>query len=234
MVSDQNPMAMAWTTAKVCILTFVALVGLLIVLTSVAYFPANFSSEFLRGRESYFYSWYAVAFYVHIISSPVALFIGIVQSVARVRNRFPGFHRALGYAYVMLVIGFATPSGLVMSIKAVGGNVSVVGFATLAVATAFTTLKGFNAAQRGQFASHRRWMTRSYLLICSAVMLRFLAALVSHFRLGISYAVLAWLSWLPWLLIYEVILKLSLYRARDSRPKLELRRGPRSGPNPET
>ena len=71
-------MANVWTVTKTCILAFVAVVGILIILTSVAYFPPTFAYGFLRGRQEYFYSWYAVVFYIHVISSPVALFLGMV------------------------------------------------------------------------------------------------------------------------------------------------------------
>ena len=196
-------MASVWTVTKTCILAFVAVVGILIILTSVAYFPATFEFGFLQGRESYFYSWYAVVFYVHVISSPITLFLGMVQSIDWVRKRYLKLHRSLGYAYVLLVIVFAAPSGLAMSIKAGGGNIAVIGFAALALATGFTTWRGYDAARQGQFVKHQQWMTRSYLLICSAVLLRFIAALTNQFDLKITYGAMAWLSWLPSLVIYE-------------------------------
>ncbi len=198
-------MANVWTVTKTCILAFVAVVGILIILTSAAYFPPTFEFGFLRGRESYFYSWYAIAFYIHVISSPATLFLGIVQSSDWVRTRYLKLHRSIGYAYVLLVIVFAAPSGLAMSIKADGDRWAVVGFATLAVATWFATWWGFRAARRGLIVMHRQWMTRSYLLICSAVLLRFIAALTNHFELGISYGMMAWLSWVPSLVVYEIV-----------------------------
>ena len=206
MLNNPNPITTIWTVTKACILAFVAVVGILIILTSVAYFPPTFDYGFLRGRESYFFSWYAVAFYIHVISSPTTLFLGMVQSLAWVRNRYLKLHQSLGYAYVLLVILFAAPSGLAMSIKADGDGTAVVGFATLAVATVFATWQGFTAARRGRIVQHRQWMTRSYLLICSAVLLRFIAALTNHFELGITYGAMAWLSWVPSLVVYEVVL----------------------------
>jgi uncharacterized membrane protein len=207
MLSDPNPTANLWVTTKTCILAFVAVVGVLIILTSVAYFPPRFDYGFLAGRESYFFSWYAVAFYVHVISSPITLFLGMVQSVTWIRERYRKLHRTCGQAYVLIVLLLAAPSGLAMSIKADGDWVAVVGFATLAVATGFTTWQGFTAARARQFAKHQRWMTRSYLLICSAVALRFIAVLTNQFELGLTYSMMAWLSWLPSLVVYEVVLQ---------------------------
>ena len=206
MLTNPNPVAILWTVTKTCSLSLIALVGILIALTSLAYFPPKFSFGFLRGREAYFYSWYAIAFYVHVITSPLALFLGMMQSIERIRNRNPKVHRSFGYVYVLMVLVFATPSGLAMSIKADGGTGAVIGFAALALATAFTTWRGFSEARRGRIVRHRQWMTRSYLLICSAVLLRFMATLTNQFELNITYGAMAWLSWLPSLMIYEILI----------------------------
>jgi uncharacterized membrane protein len=206
MFTNPNPISRIWTVTKTCILTLVTLVGILIVLTSIAYFPPKFGFGFLQGRESYFYSWYAVVFYVHVISSPMSLFLGLVQSIDRVRKRYTKLHRSLGYAYVVMVLFFAAPSGLAMSIKANGSSVAASGFAALALATILATWQGFSAARRGQFIKHRQWMARSYLLICSAVLLRFIAALTNQFGLDITYDAMAWLSWLPSMVVYEITL----------------------------
>ena len=197
-----------WTVTKTCILSFIALVGGLIVLTSFVYFPPRFDFGFLVGRQSYFYSWYAVAFYTHVISSPIALFLGLAQSIHWLRNRSRRVHRTLGYCYVIAVLLFAAPSGFVMSFKANGGVSATTAFALLAIWTSFATWRGFGWARCGDFVKHQQWMTRSYLLICSAVLLRFIAALAAQFELDfITYGEMAWLSWLPSLLIYEVILR---------------------------
>ncbi|MDX1928262.1 MAG: DUF2306 domain-containing protein [Pirellulaceae bacterium] len=206
MANNPHPAADVWAVTKTCILAFIALVGILIILTSVAYFPPTFDFGFLKGREAYFYSWYAVAFYIHVISSPITLFLGMVQSVSWVRKRHLRLHRALGKAYVLVVLLLAAPSGLAMSIKADRDSLAVVGFATLAVATEVATWLGFVAAKRGSIAKHQQWMTRSYLLICSAVLLRFIAALTNQFELGLTYGAMAWLSWVPSLVVYEVVL----------------------------
>jgi len=51
-------------------------------------------------------------------------------------------------------------------------------------------------------------MKRSFLLVSSVVMLRFLAVFVNTFELDwVRYGALAWLLWLPSLVIYEVVLR---------------------------
>jgi len=201
-------LACFWTVTKTCILSFIALFGGLIVLTSFAYFPPQFDFGFLIGRQSYFYSWYAVAFYAHVISSPIVLFLGLAQSIAWLRNRSRRVHRMIGYGYTVAVLLFAVPSGLAMSVKANGGVSAATAFALLAIWTSVATWQGFRWARRGDFVKHQQWMTRSYLLICSAVLLRLFAAVAARFELDfVTYSAMAWLSWLPSLLIYEAILR---------------------------
>jgi hypothetical protein len=42
------------------------------------YFPANFASDFLRGRQSHFWGSYQWAFYAHIVAGPVSLILGLM------------------------------------------------------------------------------------------------------------------------------------------------------------
>ena len=60
------------------------------------YFPPNFASDFLRGREGHFWGAYRWAFYTHILSGPVSLILGLILVAERFRARFPQWHRYLG------------------------------------------------------------------------------------------------------------------------------------------
>lgn len=193
--------------SKACILVLVAWIGLLIVLTSINYFPPDFGFGFLKGRESYFFSWYAVAFYTHVISASAGLFIGLIQSLGWVRRRYIRLHQRFGMVYAYVVLLLVGPSGLAMSLRAGGSGIAIAGFALLSVATILSTWLGVYHIRRGNLALHRMWMTRSYLLMCSAVTLRFIAAITDEFGLNLSYDAMAWLSWVPQLVLYEVIRK---------------------------
>jgi hypothetical protein len=75
------------------ILTLLAGVLILKVTTSVVsnyhnYFPPNFASDFLRGREGYFLGVYQWTFYTHILSGPVSLILGLILISERFRTRF--------------------------------------------------------------------------------------------------------------------------------------------------
>jgi hypothetical protein len=185
------------------ILTFLAVVLVLKVTVSVVsrygeYFPPDFGSEFLHGREGDFAGAYPWAFYPHIVAGPISLVLGLILVAERFRIRFPQWHRYLGRVQAAIVLSLVAPSGLVMASRAAAGPVAAVGLAALAVATGTCAALGARAAVARRFVDHRRWMWRCYVLLCSAVVLRVIGGL------GTVLAVTApwfdplanWLSWL--------------------------------------
>ena len=192
-------------------LTFVA--GLLILKVTLTvllgyrdYLPPNFNSDFLRGREQYFFGSYQWAFYTHIASGPLALIAGTMLVSDRFRQRFPQWHRVLGRFQIANILLFVAPSGLWMARHAAAGPIAAVAFAILALLTGMCAALGFKAAAERRFAVHRRWMWRSYLLLCSAVVLRLLGGLAS--LVGIHAAwfdpAASWAGWTVPLAIFEL------------------------------
>ncbi len=114
------------------------------------YAPPNFNSDFLRGREPYFFGSYAWAFYIHIASGPVALVLGLILISDRFRQRFRAWHRRLGRVQATVVLFLVAPSGLWMAYHAGAGPVAAVGFSALAIATGTCTALGWRAAIRRQ------------------------------------------------------------------------------------
>jgi hypothetical protein len=193
------------------ILTLVASVLILKVTASVVsnyhdYFPANFASDFLRGRERYFLGVYQWAFYTHILSGPVSLVLGLILIGERSRARFPKWHRCLGRIQVACVLVLVTPSGLRMAYYARGGPIAAVGLAALAVATAICASLGAWSAVTRRFVDHRRWMWRCYLLLCSAVVLRLLGGLATVTGVTAPWVdpLATWMSWLAPLTAFEL------------------------------
>ena len=181
------------------------LAGLLIVKVTVGivlkyrdYLPPNFESDFLRGRQHYFWESYHWAFYAHIVSGPVALILGLVLISERFRLRYPKWHRRLGRIQATGVLFLVAPSGLWMAYHAEGGPVAVAGFATLAVVTGTCVALGWRSAVKRCFAEHRRWMWRCYLLLCSAVVLRLIVGLATVTGVAATWVdpLTAWASWL--------------------------------------
>jgi hypothetical protein len=171
----------------------------------VDYLPPDFDSDFLRGRQAYFWDGYHLAFYVHIFSGPVALFVGIALMSKQLRVRFTRWHRFLGRFQVVCILLLVVPSGLWMSAYSQAGNIAAIGFATLAVATGVCTYQGWRSAVCGKYSAHQVWMTRTFLLLFSAVVLRLLGGIftIAGVEAPWTYQFAAWFSWIAPLAAYE-------------------------------
>lgn len=182
------------------------------------YFPPNFDSLFLQGREATFTGAYRPAFYVHIFSGPVVLFNGLILISDYVRLHYGGLHRVLGRVQVIVLLLLVLPSSVVMSRHAFGGNAAGLSFLLLSVATAICAVVGVLHARGRRYHSHRRWMMRCYVLICSAVMLRLMsgaAGLIGVPSPESAYVIAAWSSWLLPLAALEIIERVPVRRRSD-------------------
>jgi hypothetical protein len=198
-LTDPRPLLRPLTGLLVC----VVLAGIL--RNYPRYLPPDFTTDFLLGRDAYFYGGYQWAFYAHIATGPVTLLLGLALMSAALRRRFPAWHRALGRVQVAVVLLALVPSGLVMSAYAATGVFAGLGFAALSVATAACAGLGWRAAVQRRFATHETWMTRLFVLLCSAVVLRLIAglAVLTRFDADWLYPVAAWASWLAPLIANE-------------------------------
>jgi uncharacterized membrane protein len=206
--------------ALTTVLRWLAVVLILRVLAAILvnypdYFPPNFDSLFLQGREATFTGAYRPAFYVHIFSGPVVLFNGLILLSEHVRRHHGGLHRVLGRVQVVLLLLFVLPSSVVMARHAFGGWPAGLSFLLLSAATAGCAVAGVVHARRRRYDRHRRWMLRSYVLICSAVALRLIsgaAGLVGVPSPERAYVIAAWVSWLVPLAAYELVERLPACR----------------------
>jgi hypothetical protein len=116
-------------------------------------------------------------------------------------------------ANVLLIV---TPSGLWMALYASTGTIAGIGFAIQAVVTATCIAFGWRAAIKRQFAVHRRWMWRSFLLLAAAVVLRILGGLGTVLEVQATWfdPLASWASWLVPVTAFEVV---SLTTWRSSR-----------------
>jgi uncharacterized membrane protein len=172
------------------------------------YFPPNFDSLFLEGREATFTGPYRPAFYIHIFSGPVVLCNGLILMSEHVRLHYGSLHRYLGRIQVVVLLVFVLPTSVVMSRHAFGGWPAGLSFLLLSATTAGCAIVGVASARRHHYARHRRWMTRCYVLICSAVLLRLIsgaAGLVGVPSAEGAYTCAAWVSWLFPLAAYEIV-----------------------------
>ena len=166
------------------------------------YFPPNFDADFLLGREGYFHGTYSIAFYTHIVSTPFALVNGLVLMNKALRRSCPVQHRWLGRMQVLIIMILLVPSGLWMSAYAVSGRVAGAGFASLSLVTGFCVIMGWRRAVEKNFKAHRYWMTRCFVMLCSAIVLRLMSGIATVFIPSATwtYPFAAWAAWLiPWI-----------------------------------
>lgn len=155
---------------------------------------------------------------VHVASAATALLVGAFQFIPALRATRVGAHRWLGRVYVAgcLVGGV---SGFVLAAGSTAGPVATAGFGTLAIAWLVFTGQGWRLAMKRDFASHRRWMIRSWALTLAAVTLRIYLPLLGPLGIDMlaGYRAIAFLCWVPNLILAELYLG-ALSPARRGRP----------------
>jgi uncharacterized membrane protein len=197
------PTALRWLTAALILRVLAATLA-----NYSDYFPPDFDSLFLQGREATFAGAYRAAFYAHVVTAPVVLVSGLVLMSESVRRRRRGLHRVLGRVHVGVLLGAVLPSGAVMAGHAFGGRAAGLSFLVLSAATAACAVAGVVHARGRRYDRHRAWMTRCYVLVCSAVALRLIsgaAGLVGVPSPEAAYVGAAWASWLVPLAGFEVV-----------------------------
>jgi uncharacterized membrane protein len=200
-----------------------------LVLTSVAiavnapmpYLAGSLSELAARGSETatnYLIrpAWVQIAFYIHVVFGGLALLLSPIQLAGRVRARVPRVHRMVGRV-VLGSICIAGSAGLVLSTVDLAGAVGTAGFGTLAVLWITFALLGLRAIRRGDVATHRRWMLRTFAMTCAAVTLRLWLLLLVPVMGGdfrAAYLIVPFLCWVPNLAVAELILR----RQRSGEP----------------
>lgn len=155
--------------------------------------------------QSSMWNW---AFYGHILFGGIALLVGWLQFIKKIRLKRIKLHRIIGYVYAISVI-ISGVSGFYLAIFATGGVIAKLGFGGLAFAWLFTTSSAYLAVRYKDFASHGKWMIRSYALTFAAVTLRLYLPLLQG-PIGMdwidAYQTVSWLCWIPNLFIAQWII----------------------------
>ena len=183
-----------------------ALACIYIAITVSRYLTFDPEVYFPQQLEPYLQHEFALG--VHVLSGILALLIGPVQFVRRLRRRFVRVHRFMGATYVASATALGV-SGLILAPTAYTGLVASAGFTVLDLAMLFTTWTAVRMILAGRYGEHRRWMIRSFSLIMAGVMLRvwvpiysvLAAAGIVDFSFETAYAAIAWLCWVPNLLL---------------------------------
>ena len=169
------------------------------------YFPADFDSAFLSGRRYSFHGTYRIAFYIHIISGPIAIALGCVSMLRNRIATLQKLHRVAGRLQVCVTVLVLLPSGLVMATRAYAGPIAGMGFACLSIATAVSVIMAAVHARRRNFVSHQRWAVRTFILLLSPLVLRAISGvlIVTGLESEETYQMNAWISWLLPLSIHQ-------------------------------
>jgi len=122
----------------------------------------------------------------------------------------------LGVIYAMSCFT-AGSAGLILAFGNTHGPVAAAGFGLLGAGWLVATAMAVASIVRGRYASHRRWMIRSFALTFSAVTLRLQLAVVGIAALPFSpsYIAISFLCWVPNLIAAEIWIAMT---ARQNQP----------------
>jgi hypothetical protein len=149
--------------------------------------------------------WWLIA---HIGGGTLALSMGLFQFSSTIRIRYVALHHWMGRLYLAGVlvgsIGAAYMGFFVSPLKAFGISLEF-----LALAWFTTALMAYIAVIRRQFAAHREWMIRSYVVTFGFVLFRVGSRNHVFGSMGreMSVVMLAWTCWAVPLLITDVVLR---------------------------
>lgn len=171
---------------------------------SLDYFQGDLSKGFLIDKERIFH-WYRYFLYAHAIGAPIALLSGVFQFSFQTSK----IHRQIGKVYILSVLLLAIPGALLMSFYAIGGLVSTVNFLAMTVLWGYFTYKAYEQIKTGNISAHRTFMTRSFILTNSAILIRVLSYFNHNYpivEIETGYILIAILSWVPALFIFEMLI----------------------------
>jgi len=188
---------------------FIALLMLAIPLSFNALSYLNFDTQygFLRLKKiAIDTGWYLPAYYSHVLFAGIILLIGFFQIHPTWGLRWKKLHRLFGKVYIGGILFFAAPGGLIMSFFINRGPWVLTSFLSQSAAWFICTLLAYLRIRQGDVPLHRQWVLRSFSLCLAAITLRvyvFLSSWSFDLTAPTAYALIAWLSWVPNLLICE-------------------------------
>jgi hypothetical protein len=152
-------------------LLFIVAVVFGLVLT-YPYLSLDIDNSRLDVRDSLQYS----VLVAHIFTAAVALVVGPLQFVPKVRAR-KRIHRTLGRVYLLAGVLPSAVAAIPVAVWS-GRLLTQVGLTTAAVLWLITGGLAYRAARRRDFMNHRAWMMRNYALTFLAVTSRILVPML--------------------------------------------------------
>ncbi len=154
------------------------------------------------------------ALWLHIAGGSLAMFLGPVQLwLGQTRQKLK-WHRTLGKLYLAGVI-LDNLAAYYLSLTTPVGFVYAAGLFGMTLACTVATVMAVVAIRYRNFAQHREWMIRSYVVILSFVFFRAIAGGLEAFGVGgagisgdtLRATLAAWASWALPLLVTELCLQ---------------------------
>ena len=189
----------------------VFLLGAALAANAFRYANFDFTYGFLKLKQDAIATgWYLPAYYSHVLVAGLILLIGFFQLHPTWGQRWKKLHRSLGYIYVMGILFFSAPGGLVMSFFINRGPWVLTSFIVQACLWFYCTAMAFDHIRKKDITAHREWMWRSFALTFAAITLRIYIFVASYFvdlKTPTAYATIAWLSWLLNIIVIEFYLR---------------------------
>jgi uncharacterized membrane protein len=147
-----------------------------------------------------------IGFYTHIILGGLALLIGWIQFIPKLRSKRLKLHKLIGKIYLFAVF-FSSIASIYIGFYATGGFISSMGFICLGVIWFYTTFKAYISVRNKNIEQHKKFMVYNYAVCFSAVTLRiWLPLLQIVFGDFITaYLIVSWLCWVPNLIVASLI-----------------------------
>lgn len=149
--------------------------------------------------------WWLVA---HLGGGSIALVLGPFQFSSGLRRRYVRVHRWMGRLYLTGIL-VASIAAIYMGFYVALPRAFGVSLLFLALAWLTTSLVAYIAVLRRQFAVHREWMIRSYVVTFAFVLFRLLGDLKAFSSLPLESQLVmqTWVAWAVPLLFTEVVLQ---------------------------
>lgn len=196
----------------IAVLLFFIYFFILMLQITLRYIPVANDVAFLQIKQTELSTvkFYLPIFYIHVYSAIFVLLAGFTQFSSTIQAGYKKVHKVFGYFYAGVVLFLAAPSGIFIGCFANGGPIAIISFVLLGILWFYFTLMAILLILKGDVASHKKYMWRSFALACSAITLRLwkvILVYLFHPAPMDVYQIVAWLGWIPNLLIAEWLIR---------------------------
>lgn len=148
---------------------------------------------------------------LHLLTTVLVIAGGALQLVPAVRKRYPVFHRWVGRVYVLSAFTLCLAGLYMMWVRGSFGSLTAhIAQSIVAVLIMSSAVMTMRTAMQRDFATHRRWALRLYVLMSSALFIRGgtdLGSMLLSTSLESFFAILSFAQFVIPLLMLEMYLR---------------------------